>query len=127
VIGFLLPCPVRVFASQTLGEAIEWLRSLPHGDLQAIVIHAREFPGWENLGSFLRHVRFVRDRHRKVRRVALAADGEFLHLAPRIADHFVQAEVRSFGYDELQEAIAWAGTQGAPSNGASAESKAASL
>jgi SpoIIAA-like len=169
LIGFLVPCPVQVFANQKLGEAIEWLRSLPegaaishhllpevgvivvevkealraqdfdalavtadtwietHGDLQGIVIHAREFPGWENLGSFLRHVRFVRDRHRKVQRVALAADSQLAHLAPRIAEHFVQAEVKGFGYDDLEKAIAWAGTPGAPSDGASAESKAASL
>ena len=29
-----------------------WIEA--HGDLQGLVIHAREFPGWENLGSFVR-------------------------------------------------------------------------
>lgn len=45
----------------------------PHGDPRGIVIHAREFPGWENLGSFLGHIRFIRNHHRKVARIALAA------------------------------------------------------
>jgi len=83
-----------------------WIEA--HGDLQGLVIHAREFPGWENMGSFFRHVRFVRDHHRKIKRIALAADTKLASLAPRIAEHFIQAEVKSFGYDELDTAIAWA-------------------
>jgi hypothetical protein len=58
--------------------------------------------------SLLRHVRFVRDHHRKVPRVALAADSKLASLAPPLAEHFVQAEVRGFRYDELESAIAWA-------------------
>ena len=79
-----------------------------HGDLKGIVIHAREFPGWESLGSLLRHIRFVRDHHRRVRRIALAVDGRLAELAPRLAEHFVQAEVRHFRHGELESAIAWA-------------------
>jgi hypothetical protein len=79
-----------------------------HGSLGGLVIHARKFPGWENFGGLLRHVRFVRDHHRKVERVALAVDGELAALAPRIGEHFVKAEVKSFGYSELDAAIAWA-------------------
>jgi hypothetical protein len=151
LIGFVMPCPVRVFSNSQYGQAVEWLRSLPegpavshrllpesgvlvvevrqalraqdfdalaatadtwieaHGGLQGIVIHAREFPGWENLGGLIRHVRFVRDHQRRVRRVALASDSRLADLAPRLAEHFVQAEVRRFGYDALDAAVAWAG------------------
>lgn len=88
-------------------SADTWIEA--HGNLNGVVIHAREFPGWENVGSFLRHVRFVRDHHRKVKRIALAADSKFFStLAPRIAEHFVSAEVKSFGYEALDDAIAWA-------------------
>jgi hypothetical protein len=86
--------------------ADSWIET--HGSLAGLVIHAREFPGWENLGSFLRHVSFVRDHHRKIKRVALAADSKLASLAPMIAEHFVQAEVKSFRYDEYQRAITWA-------------------
>ena len=79
-----------------------------HGDLRGLVVHAREFPGWQNLGSFLRHLRFVRDHHRRIRRVALCADGTVAALAPRLAEHFVDAELRHFGYDDLDRAIDWA-------------------
>ena len=150
LVGFLMPCPVRVFGNQERDKAIDWLVSLPegaavshrllpdsgvivvevkqalraqdfdalaltadtwieaHGNLQGLVIHAREFPGWENWGSFLRHVRFVRNHHREVKRIAFAADSKLASLAPGIAEHFIQAEVKSFGYDELDTAIAWA-------------------
>jgi hypothetical protein len=83
-----------------------WIEA--HGSLQGLVIHAREFPGWENFGSLLRHLRFVRDHHRKVKRIALAADAKLATLAPKIGEHFIQAEVKSFGYDALDTAIAWA-------------------
>jgi SpoIIAA-like len=93
--------------------ADSWIEA--HGELQGLVIHAREFPGWENLGSLIRHLRFVRDHHRKIRRIALAADAKVASLAPKIAEHFIQAEVKSFRYDELDSAIAWAGGAAAQS------------
>jgi nitroreductase len=86
--------------------ADNWIEA--HGHLQGLVIHAHEFPGWENFGSFLRHLRFVRDHHRKVKRVALAADAKLASLMPKIAEHFIQAELKSFRYGELEGAIAWA-------------------
>ena len=83
-----------------------WLAT--HDLLPGVVLHARAFPGWENVGSLLRHVRFVRDHHRAVRRVALAADAGLAELLPRLGEHFVAAELRHFGYDELDDAVAWA-------------------
>ena len=50
----------------------------------------------------------MRDHHRKVKRIGLAVDGKLANLAPKIAEHFIQAEIKSFGYDELDSAIQWA-------------------
>ena len=91
--------------------ADHWIEA--HGDLQGLVLHAREFPGWENLGSLVRHAQFVRDHHRKVRRIALAADSKLASLMPRLGEHFVKAEVKSFAYDELAAATKWASTRAA--------------
>lgn len=85
-----------------------WIEA--RGDLQGIVLHAPEFPGWENFGSLLRHIQFVRDHHRKVKKVALSADSKLASLMPHLGEHFVKAEVRSFAYDELESAIKWAGS-----------------
>lgn len=99
--------PLRAEDFDALGLTADgWLQT--HDRLAGIVIHARAFPGWENIGGLVRHVRFVRDHHRKVGRVALAADSKLAGLAPHLANHFVQAEVRHFGYDELDDAVTWA-------------------
>lgn len=96
----------------TLAVTVDpWIES--HGELQGVVVHARAFPGWDNLGAFVRHVQFVRDHHRKIRRIALAVDGSLAHLAPRVGEHFVQAEVKTFGYDQIEAAILWATGAGA--------------
>ncbi|MGW2702804.1 STAS/SEC14 domain-containing protein [Streptomyces sp. NPDC001340] len=99
--------PLRAQDFDALAQTVDsWLET--HDELAGVVLHARDFPGWENIGSLLRHVRFVRDHHRKVRRVALAADSKLAGLVPHIANHFVQAEARQFGYAELDDAVAWA-------------------
>jgi hypothetical protein len=158
IVGFMMPCPVQVFANKDRDKAVVWLNSIPtesgishrllpessiivvevkhalsaqdfdalaftadtwiesHGGLQGVVIHAREFPGWENLGSFVRHIQFVRDHHRDIKRIALAADTKLASVAPKIAEHFIQAEVKRFGYDDLDQAIAWAGCTAARQN-----------
>jgi len=82
-------------------------------DLSGLVIHAREFPGWGTIGSFLRHVQFIRRHKRGLRRVALCMDGKFAKLAPALAEIFVAAEIRHFAYAELEQASDWAGTHAA--------------
>lgn len=99
--------PLRSEDFDALAMAVDpWIEA--HGELRGLVVHAREFPGWENLGSVFRHLRFVRDHHRKIGRVALCAGGKLAALAPRLAEHFVAAEVQHFDYDEFDRAVAWA-------------------
>ncbi|WP_220213770.1 STAS/SEC14 domain-containing protein [Streptomyces shenzhenensis] len=99
--------PLRTQDFDALAQTADsWLET--HDALSGVVVHARDFPGWENIGSLLRHVRFVRDHHRRIGRIALVADSKLAGLVPHFAHHFVQAEVRQFGYDELDDAVAWA-------------------
>ena len=77
------------------------------GELQGLVIDAPSFPGWENFAALLSHVRFVRDHHRRIRRIAVVSDSTVLAVGPRIASHFVNAEVRTFGTVDRAAAIAW--------------------
>lgn len=82
-----------------------WIEA--HGPLRGVVVRARSFPGWQDLGSLLRHLRFVRDYHRRVGRVALVADGKMAELAPKLGEHFVEADLRHFPYEEIDQAMAW--------------------
>jgi PHP family Zn ribbon phosphoesterase len=102
--------PLRIHDLDALALTVDtWIEA--HGDLQGVVLHAREFPGWENIRSFFRHMQFVYDHHRQVKKVALSADSKLASLVPRLGEHFVKAEVKSFGYDELESAIKWAETR----------------
>jgi hypothetical protein len=84
-----------------------WIESAA-GSLRGIVVHATQFPGWENLASLLRHLRFVRDQQRRVRRVALAVDGAAARVVPALVEHFVMAEIKQFSAHDLEPAIVWA-------------------
>lgn len=76
--------------------------------LAGIVVVAREFPGWDDFAAFSAHLGFVREHHRRVRRVALVTDSHWLAALPRLAALFVHAEVRRFPTEERVAAEAWA-------------------
>ena len=78
-----------------------------HSALNGLLIQAREFPGWEDFQGFIHHVRFIRDHHRSIRKVALVSDSKLASLAPHLAQHFVSADVRSFEDQAVEEALAW--------------------
>jgi hypothetical protein len=78
-----------------------------NGDLAGIVIDAPEFPGWQSLGAMVSHFRFVRDHHRRIRKVALVTDSALANVAEALASHFVSAEVRHFSAGDLESATRW--------------------
>ena len=77
------------------------------GALRGLIIHAESFPGWEDFAAFSGHIKFVRDHHRHIERVAAVTDSGFLAIMPKIAAHFVAAEIKHFGYDEIDAARRW--------------------
>ena len=77
------------------------------GELPGLMIDAPAFPGWENFAALLSHLRFVRDHHRRIRRIAVVSDSTLLAVGPRVASHFVNADVRTFGTAERAAALAW--------------------
>lgn len=78
-----------------------------HGRLHGLMIDAPSFPGWEDFAGFVAHFRFVRDHHQKVRRIAILTDSTLLTLAPKLAAHFVQAEIREFPPAQRDAALQW--------------------
>ncbi len=53
------------------------------------------------------HLKFVGDHHRQIERIAAVTDSGFLKIMPRIADHFVQAKVKHFDFEQKDQALAW--------------------
>jgi SpoIIAA-like len=80
---------------------------LQHGDLKGLMIDAPSFPGWDNFAALVSHLRFVRDHHKKVQRIAVVSDSKFLSVAPKIASQFVHAQLRTFDAPDRAAALAW--------------------
>jgi len=78
-----------------------------NGGLAGIMIEAEQFPGWKNLAGMFKHFRFVRNHHRKVRRVALVTDARIGKIAERFARHFIVAQVKRFPAGHAGEARRW--------------------
>lgn len=78
-----------------------------HGRLRGLIIDAATFPGWDNFGAVVAHIRFVRDHHKHIEKVAVVTDSVLGDVAERLASHFVSAEIKRFSGGELEAARQW--------------------
>jgi hypothetical protein len=78
-----------------------------NGKLRGVMIDAESFPGWKDFAALVAHLKFVKGHHRNVEKIAAVSDSSFLAIAPKIASHFVQADVRHFAHSQREEALAW--------------------
>ena len=77
------------------------------GQLSGLIIDAPTFPGWESLGAMAAHFHFVREHHKRIRKVALVTDSPLGNVAEHLASHFVAAELRHFSAGNLEAARQW--------------------
>ncbi|MEP7154844.1 MAG: STAS/SEC14 domain-containing protein [Betaproteobacteria bacterium] len=78
-----------------------------HARLHGVLIHAKDFPGWEDMGGFTAHMHFVHDHHKKVERIAVVTDSVIAGLVESLGKHFIAAEVKKFDFDRYAEAFTW--------------------
>ncbi|SDB16281.1 SpoIIAA-like [Desulfonatronum thiosulfatophilum] len=77
------------------------------GGLRGLLIETADFPGWTDTAAALRHIRFVRNHHREIDKVAIVTDSPIGEVADHLVDHFVAAEIRQFPYGERDAAMKW--------------------
>ena len=77
------------------------------GKLKGLMIYTKSFPGWDNFAAFLSHIKFVKNHHQKVKKIAAVTDSSFLSIMRQVANHFIQAEVRHFDYADKDAALNW--------------------
>ncbi len=77
------------------------------GQLNGLMIQTEAFPGWDSFAALISHFQFVKNHQKKILRVAAVTDSGFLSVMPVIADHFVDAELKHFNYDEKERAMEW--------------------
>lgn len=90
----------------TLGAAVD-PDIEKHGDLNGLIIAADTFPGWDSFSALITHMRFVRDHHQHVQRVAVVTDSPLGDLAERLASHFVSAQIKHFPAGAVESAQRW--------------------
>jgi SpoIIAA-like len=77
------------------------------GGLAGLIVEAAAWPGWDSLGAMAAHIRFVRDHHRRIRKIAVVTDSALGNVAERLASHFVAAEIKHFPAGERERAKQW--------------------
>ena len=73
------------------------------------MVVSEHFPGWDDFSALSSHLRFVKEHHQKIRRVAMVTNDRLVSAMPRIASRFVDAEVRAFPMSGRDEALLWVG------------------
>ena len=78
-----------------------------NGKLHGVMIDAESFPGWKDFAGMIAHLKFVKNHHQKIEKLAVVSDSSVLSLAPAIASHFVQADVKHFSRSQRVDALRW--------------------
>lgn len=82
------------------------------GQLNGLFISAKGFPGWQDFAALVSHLKFVKNHHQHIKKVAAVSDSGFLTVMPHIAKHFVDAEVKHFDYADKEGALEWLSRSG---------------
>ena len=77
------------------------------GDLAGLIIETPAFPGWESLGAMAAHFRFIRNHHKRIKKIGVVTDSALGNVAERLASHFVSAEIKRFASGETAAAKQW--------------------
>ena len=107
--GILIISPVEALTSEDFESLARDVDPYieQNGPLAGLVIEAESFPGWRNFGALVSHMRFVKDHHRNIKKVAAVTDSSFLSVLPSVANHFVNAEVKHFDFADKEAAMKW--------------------
>jgi len=107
--GVLIVIPLGPLAKEDFAaiarDADDYIES--HGTLNGLMIYFKTFPGWKNLQGLCSHLRFVRDHHKNIRRVAFVTDSKIVRIVINIAKYFVHPEAKYFKYNQENSAMSW--------------------
>jgi len=78
-----------------------------HGSLNGLIIYSESFPGWDSFSSLITHLKFIKNHHKKVSHIAFVTNSFVGTFSEHITSHFVNAEVKNFAFNELEEAKTW--------------------
>jgi hypothetical protein len=77
------------------------------GRLNGVLVDARDFEGWADFAAFAAHVKFIRDHHEMVDRIAIVNSGENRDFLTRLFDMVPDISFRFFSEKEENKARRW--------------------
>lgn len=77
------------------------------GKLNGLIIETKLFPGWDSFVALFSHLKFVKEHHKQVKKIAFVTNSILGEGAEKIGSHFIAAEVKRFTFTELEEAKEW--------------------
>jgi hypothetical protein len=77
------------------------------GGLRGLMINSAEFPGWDSFTALVYHLKFIKNHHQYIAKVALVTNSMVGDFAAVLVGHFVRAQIKFFTYDEMQAAKYW--------------------
>jgi len=89
-------------AASTIDPFIE-----KYGQLNGLIIYTESFPGWDSFSALVTHLKFVKNHHTQIKRIAFVTDSLIGSLAESLASHFVEAKIKRFPYAEFDQAKQW--------------------
>ncbi|SFZ98072.1 Conserved protein [hydrothermal vent metagenome] len=77
------------------------------GKVNGIIIYTKSFPGWEDFAAFSSHLKFIKDHHKEINKIAFVTDSVIGNIADKITSHFVSAEIKNFDFNDKDKAMDW--------------------
>lgn len=78
-----------------------------HHKLNGVLLEAAHFQGWQNFAALSTHLKFIKNHHRSVEKIAVVTGDAVMNAIPRIAEHFIRAEVKVFKAAHRSRALRW--------------------
>jgi hypothetical protein len=107
--GILILQPHGALKEDDFKHAVETIDPYlkEHGKLNGIIIYTKDFPGWEDFAAFTSHLKFIKNHHEKIEKIALVTDSIVGNLGESIASHFISAQIKNFDFTQKDEAMSW--------------------
>ena len=78
-----------------------------HGKLNGVIIYTESFPGWEDFAAFNRHLVFIKNHHKEIKKLAFVTNSMVGDFGEMVSGHFVDASVKNFDFEQLADAKEW--------------------
>jgi len=107
--GILILQPHGALKKEDFDDAVKAIDPFieKYGQLNGVIIYSKVFPGWEDFAAFNRHLKFIKNHHKKVKKIALVTDSLVGDFSELVTSHFIAATVKNFDFDNIEDAKSW--------------------